>query len=84
MEPGLFSQSLQEAMNETGIKLRRLVSEHASGLLGSNSSSKVHVHHLKSSRQFFKVSEGDAGCFVGNWACGGRVGGWKERRALSG
>ena len=51
------------------------MSEHASSLLESNSSSKVHVYHLKSSRQFFKVSEGDAGCFVGTWECGGRVGG---------
>ena len=60
------------------------MSEHTSNLLGSNSSSKIHVHHLKSLRQFFKVFEGDSGCFVGTWACGGHVGAWKEHRILSG
>lgn len=41
---------------------------HASSFLGNNSSSKTHVHHLKSLRQLFKWL-GATGYFVGVWAC---------------
>lgn len=76
MEPGLFSPVSSEAMSRNWNK--SLGGWCLSMLLVSWEaipSSKVHVYHLKSLRQFSKCLRGDAGCFVGTWECGGRVGG---------